>query len=177
MLCEAWLLIKLCKPSANMWTPTKFRKYLAYQCLENLTMYKWAATWDFQQCGMCDQQILRLACAYAQSDQILGYSMSVLLLIEHNFEFLSLKGGCTGSSESTLVKMPHCWKSRVAAQICKMWSKSNMRFKSDEHLDQLKLSLDNSCLPFAHTCGSKVMMIFTYCLRMDRRAHIHLRVM
>ena len=31
-------------------------------------------------------------------------------------EFLSLKGGCIGSSESTLVKMPHCWKSYVAAQ-------------------------------------------------------------
>ena len=28
-------------------------------------------------------------------------------------EFLSLKGGCTGSSESTLVKMPHGWKSHV----------------------------------------------------------------
>ena len=28
------------------------------------------------------------------------------------------KGGFTGSSESTLVKMPHCWKSRVAAQLC-----------------------------------------------------------
>ena len=25
-------------------------------------------------------------------------------------------GGCTGSSASTLVKMPHCWKSPVAAQ-------------------------------------------------------------
>ena len=30
--------------------------------------------------------------------------MSVKLLTEHNFEFLSLTGGCTGSSESTLVK-------------------------------------------------------------------------
>ena len=28
-----------------------------------------------------------------------------------------LKGGCIGSSESTLVKMPHCWKSHVAAQM------------------------------------------------------------
>ena len=26
---------------------------------------------DFQQCGMCDQQSLRSACAYAQSDQSL----------------------------------------------------------------------------------------------------------
>ena len=39
--------------------------------------------------------------------------MTVKLLTEHHLEFLSLKGGCTGSSESTLVKMPHCWKSHV----------------------------------------------------------------
>ena len=38
--------------------------------------------------------------------------MSVKLLTEHHLEFLSLKGGCTGWSESTLVKMPHCWKSQ-----------------------------------------------------------------
>ena len=36
---------------------------------------------------------------------------------EHNLEFLSLKGGCTCSSESTLVKMSHCWKSHVTAQL------------------------------------------------------------
>ena len=30
--------------------------------------------------------------------------MYVKLLTEHHLEFLSLKGGCTGSSESTLVK-------------------------------------------------------------------------
>ena len=43
--------------------------------------------------------------------------MIVKLLIEHHFEFVSLKGGCRGSSESTHVKMPHCWKSHVAAHI------------------------------------------------------------
>ena len=43
--------------------------------------------------------------------------MTVKLLTEHNLEFLNLKGGCTCSSESTLVKMPHCWKSHIAAQI------------------------------------------------------------
>ena len=42
--------------------------------------------------------------------------MSVKLLTEHHLELLSLKGGCTGLPESTLVKMPHCWKSHVAAQ-------------------------------------------------------------
>ena len=44
--------------------------------------------------------------------------MSVKLLTEHHLEFLCLQGGCTGSSESTLVKVPHCWKSHVAAQMC-----------------------------------------------------------
>ena len=39
------------------------------------------------------------------------------LLTEHHLECLSLKGGCTGSSESTLVKMPHCWKSCVMAHM------------------------------------------------------------
>ena len=41
--------------------------------------------------------------------------LGVKQLTEHNLEFLSLKGGCTGSSESTLVKILHCWKSRVTA--------------------------------------------------------------
>ena len=41
--------------------------------------------------------------------------MIVRLLTEHHLEFLSLKGGCRGSSESTHVKMPHCWKSHALA--------------------------------------------------------------
>ena len=43
--------------------------------------------------------------------------MSVMLLTEHHLVFLSLIGGYTGSPDFTLVKMPHCWKSHVAAQI------------------------------------------------------------
>ena len=43
--------------------------------------------------------------------------MIVKILTGHHLEFLSLKGGCTGSPESSLVKMPHCWKSHVAAQM------------------------------------------------------------
>ena len=70
---------------------------------------------------MCDQQRLRSACAYAQSDQSLcsslEYSMNAKLLTEHHLEFISLKGGCTGSYESTLVKMTHCWKSHATAQL------------------------------------------------------------
>ena len=70
---------------------------------------------------MCDQLSLRSACAYAQSDQSLclslAYSMTVKLLTEHHLGFPNLKGSCTGSSESTLVKMPHCWKSHVRANL------------------------------------------------------------
>ena len=43
--------------------------------------------------------------------------MNNKLLTEHHLAFLSLKWGCTVSSEFTLVKMPHCWKSHVVAQI------------------------------------------------------------
>ena len=73
--------------------------------------------------GMCDQQRLRPACTYAQADQSrclsFNYSMRVKLLIKLHLEFLSSKGSCTCSSESTLslVEMPHCWKSHVTAQI------------------------------------------------------------
>ena len=55
--------------------------------------------------------------------------MNVELLAEQHLEFLSFKGGCTGWSESTLVKMPHCWKSHVMAHLrCEeilQWCKSD----------------------------------------------------
>ena len=43
--------------------------------------------------------------------------MVVKLLTEHHLEFLSLKGGRRGASESTHAKMPHCWKSHSLDQI------------------------------------------------------------
>ena len=97
-----------------------------------LSQFIWAVACDFQQYGVCDQQGLRPACAYAQPDQSLclslTYSMSVKLLTEHHFEVLSLKGGCTGSSESTLIKTPDCWKSHVRARIIfRLWT----RMRSD----------------------------------------------
>ena len=64
---------------------------------------------------------LRSACTYAQSDQRLyltfEYSMSVKLLTYYHLEFEGLKRGCICLSESTLVKMPHCCKAHVRAQI------------------------------------------------------------
>ena len=43
--------------------------------------------------------------------------MIVKLLTEHHLEFLSLKGGGIVLSESTHVKMPHCWKSNALAHF------------------------------------------------------------
>ena len=43
--------------------------------------------------------------------------MIVKLLTEHHLEFLSLKEGCRGSSESTLVKISNCWKSHELAHF------------------------------------------------------------
>ena len=80
-----------------------------------------------------DPQRLRPACANAQSDQSLcyslEYSMTVLLLTKQRLEFLSLKGGCTGSPESTLVIMPHCWKPYVAAHISKVVLKCKVQIE------------------------------------------------
>ena len=91
--------------------------------IKGLYLFNWirAVTWDFQQGGMCDQQSLRSACTYGLSDQnhckSLEYSISGKLLDKHHLDFLSLKGGCTGSSESTPGKIPHCWKSHVTAHM------------------------------------------------------------
>ena len=75
----------------------------------------------------------------------------------HHLEFLSLKRGCTGSSESTLVKIPHCWKSHVVAQISKhmqkapaKWSRVS-RVYSDRQLNldrQLNSDSDLGCFIF-----------------------------
>ena len=59
--------------------------------------------------------------------------MTVKLLTQHHLEFLTLKGGCTGSSEYTLFKIPHCWKSHVTAQMsgpCNRVFKKCSYFKS-----------------------------------------------
>ena len=49
-------------------------------------------TMIFPKCGMCDQQTLKSACAYVQSDQslykLLDYYMIVKLLTKQHLEFL-----------------------------------------------------------------------------------------
>ena len=67
---------------------------------------------------MFDQQRLRPACIYASLIRAFASRSNILWLkplSEYHLEFISLKGGCTCSSESTLVKIPHCWKSHFKA--------------------------------------------------------------
>ena len=47
----------------------------------------------------------------------LSGSMIVKLLTEHHYEFLSLKGGCRGSSEYTHVKISHEKKCHVVGNL------------------------------------------------------------
>ena len=52
--------------------------------------------------------------------------MNVQLLAEHNLEFPSLKGGCTGLSESTLItlKSLECLNGKFGF-FCLDWGQSN----------------------------------------------------
>ena len=71
--------------------------------------------------------------------------MSVKLLTGHNLEFPSLKKGCTGSSESTLVKIPHCWKSYLYLNLIIILTASWM----GENFDQLvPIDQDQYCFIF-----------------------------
>ena len=74
---------------------------------------------------------LRSACAYAQYDQSLCLSLEYSMIVKLS----------TDSSESTLVKKPHCWKSHVMANIYVLnllsWWRTNVSFCYCESLIEL----------------------------------------
>ena len=93
--------------------------------------------------------------------------MSVKLLTEHRLEFVSLKGGCTGSSESTLVKMRHC----VAAQFMIYWLRTDAYdsyLGEKENSDKYHKS-SFSCMQCAVSCSSSLKLFFFSCQPMKRR--------
>ena len=74
--------------------------------------------------------------------------MTVKLLTEHNLEFLSLTGGCRGSSESTLVKMPHCCKLHVVAQYAIVFLLQECDKKEADYANkatELRKKYESSC--------------------------------
>ena len=87
--------------------------------------------------------------------------MSVKLLTEHRLEFVSLKGGCTGSSESTLVRMPHC----VAAQFMMLGTFISQR-KGKIQTSTTNLVFHASSVPFKLEF---ILIVFFSCNPMKRR--------
>ena len=88
--------------------------------------------------------------------------MSVKLLTEHRLEFVSLKGGCTGSSESTLFKMPHCRGSIydvLASSLCVRYAGYIHIFKKRKHSDKYHKS-SFSCMQCAVSCSSSLKLFF-----------------
>ena len=93
--------VRICVCQHNMNTPprvlTGCEKSKTTSNVSDDFFFKWAATWYFLQCCVCNQQRHRPACANGQSDQslwlLLEYSTSINLLTGHHLELLSLKKG------------------------------------------------------------------------------------
>ena len=67
---------------------------------------------------MCNVRPAKAQTSAVLSDPLLIYSMRInYLLFETHLEFLRLREGCIGSSESIHVNMPHCWKTHVTTQM------------------------------------------------------------
>ena len=88
--------------------------------------------------------------------------MIVKLLTEHHLEFLSLKRGYRGSSESTLVKMSNCWKSHALAQfyfqdgIVPIPPKTMFQTYVNSYPGMFNCD-DSSILQFVHRTGGNVI--------------------
>ena len=107
---------------------------------------------------MCDQQSLRSAYAYAQSDQ---YSMNFKLLAEHCLEFLSLKAAAEARLSLHMSKCHIVGNHMLRLIICiifvfgfgllqkfKLVSKSYKRLTTTENTDEMSLVSS----PLTHLC-------------------------
>ena len=79
--------------------------------------------------------------------------MIIKLLTEHHLEFLSLKKGCRGLSESSLVKMSNCWKSHALAHLYVLMLNSRVVRVGAESVDKrlrrfsrIQSSAKSSCI-------------------------------
>ena len=80
----------------------------------------WAASWQNQQNGMCAQQRLRSAWAFAQSDQsslCTWRKLGPKLPIECTAKTLIRLGRCPGWSETSLGAQSFCWFCHEAAHF------------------------------------------------------------
>ena len=103
-----------------------------------------------------------------------------MILTEHHFDFPSLKGDCTGSSESTLVKMPHSlFGKHMSLLKLQILMVSNRNFRSRVPapaglfyfliLKAFKLLPDRSKAELLYLCSP-----LTYCLVCVLQPCVHL---
>ena len=91
-------------------------------------------------------------------------SRCVKLLTEHRLEFVSLKGGCSGSSESILVKMQLCRgsiydilaSSRLLRYAGYIHISKNMKNSDKYHKSSF------SCMQCTVSCSSSLKLFFFY---------------
>ena len=88
--------------------------------------------------------------------------MTVKLLTEHHLEFLNLKRGCTGSYESTLVKVPHCWLSQVETHICLAGQGITFKIQSETHFKK-KIRMSVPDRTFLHANYRAVQDVACHC--------------
>ena len=86
--------------------------------------------------------------------------MTDKLLTEHNLEFLSSKGS-TGSPESTLVKMPHCWKPHFYKGNL-IWSYKTFWTWQSEHLRLSQQQAFNSTLTSLNDISKRNLNLFMF---------------
>ena len=100
--------------------------------------------------------------------------MSVKLLTEHRLEFVGFKADCTGSSESTLVRMPYCWKSHVTAQFMSRC----VRYAGYIHISKKRKYSDKyhkssfSCMQCAVSCSSSLKLFFVFMQTHEKETHL-----
>ena len=105
------------------------------------------------------------------------------LLTEYHLELLSLKGGCRGSSVSTHVKMPHCWKSHAYVHIIGEYlqceSNHYAKFKN-KGMKTVGVAYHTNQTPSTHFGGTKCLtstspkmkIICLTCAQIIKGAHI-----
>ena len=94
------------------------KKYsqLILQCIEMSRNVRFPTMWYVRPAKA--QTSLRIRAVWSEPLLVAWIFYDCLATDRTSFWVSKLKRGLHRSSESTLVKMPHCWKSHVAAQMC-----------------------------------------------------------
>ena len=97
---------------------TEHERYHFHKCYKIIRPTQHGASLIYLSRSMRFPAMWNVRPAKAQTSLIRAFADRLsILLTKHHLEFLSLKRCCTCSSESTLVKMPHCWKSHVTVHL------------------------------------------------------------